>query len=136
MALVVRHGPNSFVDLSCPICFQSDYDRSIGVEYELTSLYPNASQTQDNFYALIFATSPCTVTLSTPPSAGSLSNVASQSFSVPAGVTRLSQPLVVGSTMSVKLSRNGVDVVNYTPPGYQFVQNPPSYNFNYKYYSS
>ena len=38
--------------------------------------------------------------------------------------------------MSAKISRNGADVVNFTPGDYAFVANPPTYNFNYKYYAS
>jgi hypothetical protein len=117
-------------------------------------------QTDDNFYALVFATSPCIVTLSS--SSSSISTTA-----VNAGVTRLSLPLTVGGGMTVKMTRDGVDVVDFTPQGYQFVANPPivrlasisptplclpptieirmlmllitltsQYNFNYQYYAS
>jgi glucan endo-1,3-alpha-glucosidase len=70
---------------------------------------------QDNMYALVFATSPSTVTLS--------SGAGSQSFSVNAGVTRLQHALAAGGGMSAKITRNGADVVDFSP-NFTFNGNP------------
>lgn len=70
---------------------------------------------QDNFYALIFATAPSSVTLT--------SGAGSQSFSVNAGVTRLQYALAPGGGMSAKISRNGADVVSLSP-NFTFNGNP------------
>ncbi|KAL7412808.1 glycoside hydrolase [Mrakia frigida] len=81
----------------------------------------------DNFYALIFATSACTVTLT--------SGAGSQTTAVAAGVTRLSYALATGSGMAATISRNGADVVSHTPD-FTFVANPTTYNFNYVFTQS
>ena len=78
-------------------------------------------QSRDSFYALIFATAPSSVTLS--------SSAGSQTTQVPAGVTRLSYQLGVGGGMSAKITRNGQDVVNFSPGDYQFVQTPQTVSF-------
>lgn len=71
--------------------------------------------TQDNFYALVFATAPSTVVLS--------SGAGSQTFSVNAGATRLQYALAAGGGMSAKITRNGADVVNFSP-SFTFNGNP------------
>ncbi|CCM03533.1 uncharacterized protein FIBRA_05667 [Fibroporia radiculosa] len=80
--------------------------------------------TEDKLWAVVFATAPGTVTLS---SGSSTTNA-----SVPAGVTKLSLPLTPGSGMSGTLSRNGATVVQVAPSAsqYTFNQNPQTYNYN------
>lgn len=75
-------------------------------------------------WAVVFATSPGSVTLYT-------SDTNSQTWSVPAGVTKLSLPLTpTGGYMRATLTRNGVVVTDFAPPGYYFQPKPPNYNYN------
>lgn len=53
-----------------------------------------------------------------------------QTFSVPAGLTKLSVGLSPGDTMRGTISRGGADVVCVHPEGYSFEANPRAYNFN------
>jgi glucan endo-1,3-alpha-glucosidase len=63
-------------------------------------------------------TAPSTVTLN------------SQSFSVPAGLTKLSVPLSPGDAMHGTISRGGANVVDLRPECFTFDPNPHTYNFN------
>lgn len=81
----------------------------------------NYQLTEDKMWAVVFATQPATVTLTT----GS-----PQTFDVPAGVTKLSLALQPGAGMSGSVSRNGNTVVDVQAPGYTFETNPTTYNFN------
>lgn len=83
----------------------------------------NFQITQDKVWAIVLATSPGTVTLST-------SSSHSQTFSVPAGVSKLSIPISPGGYMAATLTRNGQNLVNVKPNSFTFNPNPPSYNFN------
>ncbi|CED85561.1 Glycoside hydrolase, family 71 [Phaffia rhodozyma] len=87
----------------------------------------NGGYSQDKFYALVFAKSAATVTLT--------SSVGSVTQDVAAGVTRLSYALVAGSTMKVTMTRSGSSVVNYQP-SFTFNGSPTTYNFNYQIYAS
>ena len=76
----------------------------------------------DVMFAVVMATSPCTVTLATSTSS-------SQSFDVPAGVTKLSLPIAAGGTMYGKIVRNGNTVLELDPQ-FTFNPNPTTYNYN------
>ncbi|KAG6872919.1 hypothetical protein C0995_005177 [Termitomyces sp. Mi166 len=76
----------------------------------------------DTLWAAAFLTAPSTVTLT----AGSSSQVFN---SVPAGVTRLSIPLALGS-VSVKVERSGKTLIIGNASGYKYVSTPETYNFN------
>ncbi|KAI0917175.1 hypothetical protein AcV5_007718 [Taiwanofungus camphoratus] len=83
----------------------------------------NFQLTEDNLWAVVFATEPATVTLAT-------SDSTSQTFAVPAGVTKLTVPLTPGGYMHGTISRNGANVIDLQPGGYTFETNPSMYNFN------
>ncbi|KIP05382.1 glycoside hydrolase family 71 protein [Phlebiopsis gigantea 11061_1 CR5-6] len=78
---------------------------------------------QDVLWAVVFATAPGTVTLHT-------SDTTSQTFSVTAGVNKLSTNLTPGGYMRGTLARNGQTVIDFTPQGYTFDANPQTYNYN------
>lgn len=68
-------------------------------------------------------TAPSTVTLTTSPTS-------SGTFSVPAGLTTLQQPISAGGTMKGTIERNGENIVEVNPPNFTFKANPSTYNFN------
>lgn len=76
---------------------------------------------EDAVYAVIMATSPSKVTLSTGPS--------SKTFDVPAGVTKLTIPISAGGTMYGKVERDGNTIVELDPE-FNFDPNPKTYNYN------
>ncbi|KAF5334900.1 hypothetical protein D9611_010018 [Ephemerocybe angulata] len=75
----------------------------------------------DNLWAVAFATSPAQVTLKLGGS--------SKTFDVPAGVSKLTIPASPGR-ITVQMVRNGQTVINETPAGFEYVQNPVRYNLN------
>ncbi|GLB44991.1 putative glycosyl hydrolase family 71 [Lyophyllum shimeji] len=78
--------------------------------------------TPDTLWAVVFAASPSTVTLTVGSS--------TQTFSdVPAGVTKLQIPLAPGQ-ITVKMVRNGATVIEQTPADYTYGINPVTYNYN------
>jgi len=77
---------------------------------------------EDAVYAVVMATSPSKVTLSTSPSQ-------SKTFDVPAGVSKLSIPISAGGTMYGKIERDG-NVVVELDPDFNFDSNPKTYNYN------
>ena len=77
---------------------------------------------EDAVYAVVMATSPSTVTLSTGPSS-------SQTFNVPIGLSKLSIPISAGGTMYGKIERNGNTIVELDPD-FTFDPNPTTYNYN------
>lgn len=83
----------------------------------------NFQITEDKVWAVVLATSSGTVTLST-------SSSQSQTFSVSAGVSKLTIPITSGGYMAATLSRNGQTVINLKSTNFTFNPNPPSYNFN------
>ncbi|KAF8555251.1 glycoside hydrolase family 71 protein [Imleria badia] len=83
----------------------------------------NYEITADKIWAVVFATSPATVTLST-------SSTESQTFSVTAGVTKLSLPISAGGFMKAVLQRNGQTIIDLQPQNFSFNPSPPSYNYN------
>ncbi|EGN98394.1 glycoside hydrolase family 71 protein [Serpula lacrymans var. lacrymans S7.3] len=83
----------------------------------------NYQLTQDKLWAVVMATAPSTVILST-------SSTNSQTFSVPEGVSKLSLPIEAGGIMHGTITRNGQTVVDLQPSNFTFNPNPPSYNFN------
>lgn len=80
-------------------------------------------QTADIIWAVVFATCPGNVTLSTSPTQ-------SQTFEVQTGATKLSLPITAGGYMSAVLERNGQTVINLQAENFTFDPNPSLYNFN------
>lgn len=78
---------------------------------------------QDQLWAVVFTTAAANVTLST-------SAAKNQTFSVPAGLSKLNMPLTVGGYMQGSIMRNGKSVVSLKPSGYTFTATPSSYNYN------
>ncbi|QRV98082.1 alpha-1,3-glucanase [Ceratobasidium sp. AG-Ba] len=78
--------------------------------------------TEDNLWAVVFATQPGKLTLSADPSKP-------QSFDIPAGVSKLQIPLIPGQGIAATLTRNGVTVVDMKPD-FTFNPNPETYNYN------
>lgn len=72
---------------------------------------------------MVLATSPATVVLST-------SSSQSQTFNVPAGVSKLAVPIQPGGTMSGTLTRGGQTVIDLQATDFTFEANPTTYNFN------
>lgn len=77
---------------------------------------------EDVVFAVVMATSPSMVTLSTGPSS-------SQTFNVSSGVTKLSIPISAGGTMYGKIQRDGNTIVELDPQ-FTFDGNPTTYNYN------
>jgi len=77
----------------------------------------NFQLSEDAIWAVVLATAPATVTIN------------SQTFSIPAGLTKLSVGLKAGDGMNAAMSRNGANVVEVTPE-FTFNPNPETYNFN------
>jgi glucan endo-1,3-alpha-glucosidase len=83
----------------------------------------NWQYADDNLYAIVMATGPATVTLT--------SGATSQQFSVSAGLNKLKMPSAVGS-MSGKVVRSGSTVASYNAgSAYTYTETPKTYNFNY-----
>ncbi|TFK64615.1 hypothetical protein BDN72DRAFT_254871 [Pluteus cervinus] len=78
---------------------------------------------EDTIWALVMATQPAIVTLST-------SNSSSQTFNVPAGVSKLSMPISAGGFMKGSIVRNGQTILELNPAQFSFSANPKTYNFN------
>lgn len=90
----------------------------------LTVVTPSRLQTEDKLWAVVFATSNATVTITT-------SSGTTQTTNVDAGVTKLSMDLAPGSGMSATLTRNGQTVVSLEPgSAFTFNANPQTYNYN------
>jgi glucan endo-1,3-alpha-glucosidase len=68
-------------------------------------------------------TAPSNVTLTTSPTT-------SQTFQVPAGLSKLSLPIFPGGTMKGTIERGGQTIVELNPSNFTFQANPPTYNFN------
>lgn len=83
----------------------------------------NFQLTMDKVWAVVLATSPCTVTLET-------SGSNSQAFQVSPGVSKLSIAISPGDSMKATLERNGDVVLTVQPHNFTFNPNPSSYNFN------
>ena len=78
---------------------------------------------QDVLWAVVFATAPGSVTLST-------SDSTQQTFPVQAGVNKLQLELTPGGYMRGVLTRDGKTVIDLRPQGYTFTATPQTYNFN------
>ncbi|KZS88876.1 hypothetical protein SISNIDRAFT_432302 [Sistotremastrum niveocremeum HHB9708] len=83
----------------------------------------NYQLVSDTLWAVVLASAPSTVTITTSPTT-------SQSFSVPAGVSKLSVPLVGGNTMRATVTRGSHTFADTGANSFVFNANPPSYNFN------
>ncbi|KAF7346349.1 hypothetical protein MSAN_01862600 [Mycena sanguinolenta] len=84
----------------------------------------NFQVTQDAIWAIVMATAPGSVTLSTTSSDA-------QTFDVQAGITKLSIPIAPGGTLNAELTRNGASVVTLANPGSNFTFNGAPELFNY-----
>jgi glucan endo-1,3-alpha-glucosidase len=76
----------------------------------------------DTVWAVTMTTAPAQVILS-------VSNETSQTFNVPAGVTKLSIPITPGDTMRARIVRDGQATVDLDPD-FTFEGSPQAYNFN------
>ena len=85
----------------------------------------NYNMLQDSMFAVVLATEPSTVLLST-----NANGSGAKSFSVPAGLTQLQLPLVAGGTMRGEISRNGKAIAVVQPETFTFNPNPSTYNYN------
>lgn len=83
----------------------------------------NYQITSDMVWAVVLATSPATVVLST-------SSSQSQTFNVPAGVSKLAVAIQPGGTMHGTLTRGGQTVIDLQATNFTFEANPTTYNFN------
>ncbi|GMK56524.1 hypothetical protein CspeluHIS016_0303640 [Cutaneotrichosporon spelunceum] len=79
--------------------------------------------TEDNLYAVVFATAPSIATLTSGGNA--------MSFSVPAGLSKIKIALAPGPVGGT-IKRGGNDVVSYSSgTQFSFVTTPAAYNYNY-----
>ncbi|KAG6854668.1 hypothetical protein C0991_003316 [Blastosporella zonata] len=78
---------------------------------------------EDAVWAVVMATAPSTVVLSTSPQI-------SQTFQVAAGLTKLSVPITAGGGMQGTISRDGNAIVTLNPSNFTFQGSPEVYNFN------
>ena len=79
---------------------------------------------------MIFSKSPATAILYTPDHNSNSIDSSAVTVDIPAGVTKLRHPLVVGKTMAVRLERGGASTLDYRADGFTFDPNPKVYNFN------
>jgi len=77
---------------------------------------------EDTIWAVAMTTAPATVTLST--------GAQTQTFDVPAGVSKLSLPIAAGGSMHGSIVRSGQTVVDLQPQGFSFNGSPATYNYN------
>ncbi|TFK24974.1 glycoside hydrolase [Coprinopsis marcescibilis] len=77
---------------------------------------------EDAVWAVVFATAPATVILSTTPAN-------TQTFQVPAGLSKLSIPIAPGGIMRGTIQRAGTTVVTLNP-SFSFSGSPANYNYN------
>ncbi|TXT07365.1 hypothetical protein VHUM_03085 [Vanrija humicola] len=83
----------------------------------------NAGWTSDFLYAVVLATAPATVTLT--------SGTTSQTFQVGAGLSKLKLASAPGG-IGGSVARNGNTVVEYSSgSAFQYTENPVTYNYNY-----
>ncbi|CAK9783200.1 hypothetical protein CC85DRAFT_287563 [Cutaneotrichosporon oleaginosum] len=79
--------------------------------------------TEDNLYAVVFATAPAVATLT--------SGGTSISFNVPAGLSKIKMPLAPGS-IGGAIERGGQRIATYDSGAlYSFTTTPAAYNYNY-----
>lgn len=78
---------------------------------------------QDYVWAVVLTTAPSSVTLST-------SDSSSQTFDVPAGLSKLSVPISAGDTMKGSIVRDNQTVVELSADSFTFQGSPQTYNFN------
>ncbi|KAI0072871.1 glycoside hydrolase family 71 protein [Panus rudis PR-1116 ss-1] len=83
----------------------------------------NSDTMTDAMWALIFSTSPATITLTTSPTH-------TQTFQVPSGVSKLSVPIEDQGVLHGTMTRDGKTVVDLEVQGFRFTDKPDAYNFN------
>jgi len=93
-------------------------------------------QTDDFFWAVVFATEAATAILYTPAPATDPNSQSTIDYSaamvvdIPAGINKLRYPLHPGNTMAIRLERGGAIALDYRADGFVFNPAPPVYNFN------
>ncbi|EJT99505.1 glycoside hydrolase [Dacryopinax primogenitus] len=94
----------------------------------------NWQNTDDAFYVVVFATSPGTLILGTPPTPSSTSPTASaanpSTAAVTSGVNKYKLALTPGNGMRATLMRGTNQVLDLWPQDYVFNPSPSVYNFN------
>ncbi|KAI8994112.1 glycoside hydrolase [Trametes punicea] len=83
----------------------------------------NYELTQDQLWAVVFATGPGKITLATGDNA-------TEQFAVDAGVNKVNMSLTLGGYMHGRLERDGETVIDLKPSEYTFDPTPTAYNFN------
>ncbi|GLB38313.1 putative glycosyl hydrolase family 71 [Lyophyllum shimeji] len=78
---------------------------------------------EDAVWVVVMTTAPSTVVLSTSP-------INSETFQVPAGLTKLSIPIAAGGKLKGMIARGGKTLVTLNPEKFAFQANPKTYNFN------
>ncbi|KAF9507255.1 glycoside hydrolase family 71 protein [Hydnum rufescens UP504] len=85
---------------------------------------PNSWQwTDDNLYAVVFATGPGSLQLSIGSS--------NRTTAISAGVNKIKLPLSPGSPTALLRDSNGNLLISFSPSGFTYVTKAAAYNFNY-----
>jgi glucan endo-1,3-alpha-glucosidase len=79
--------------------------------------------TSDTLWAAAFCSSTCSVTLQVGDQSQDFNNL-------PSGVNKISLSLTAYGSVTVKMSKNGEEVINYTADDFQYQQSTETYNFN------
>ncbi|KAJ7449258.1 glycoside hydrolase family 71 protein [Mycena latifolia] len=82
----------------------------------------NADWTEDRVWAVVLLKSPAQFTIS----CGSSRN----SVELSAGLNKVQLSLSYTCSVAASISRRNISVINFTPSGFTFRTDPPSYNFN------
>lgn len=96
----------------------------------------SGSQTDDFFWAVVFAKEAATAILYTPAPATDPNTQSVIDYGlalvmdIPAGINKLRCPLLGGSTMAIRLERGGSTALDYRADGFVFNLTPQVYNFN------
>jgi glucan endo-1,3-alpha-glucosidase len=92
--------------------------------YWLTQIILMTSiQTDDNLYAVVFATGPGSLQLSIGSS--------NRTTAISPGVNKIKLPLSPGSPTALLRDSNGNLLLSFSPSGFTYVTKPAAYNFNY-----
>ena len=81
-------------------------------------------------FAVVLATAPANITLSTPQPGQNATSANIVTFAVPKGMSQLNYRLIPGNGMRATLTRAGKTVVDVNPTTYNFNPNPSVYNYN------
>jgi glucan endo-1,3-alpha-glucosidase len=80
-------------------------------------------QTDDNLYAVVFATAPGSLQLSIGSS--------NSTTAITPGVNKIKLALSPGSPTAVLRDGGGNILIDFSPSGFTYVTKPSAYNFNY-----